>query len=150
MRVAPGFGDLPEGVTWLEHTADAGFHVSAPSPGRVYEQAVAALRSLLLGNAVVEPRCRIPLRLEGEDRAERLVALLEEVIFRLEVERFVTAGAEVQEDSVGPGSLSLHLIGEPWDPARHRVLCEVKAVTYHRLSFMEEAGGARATVVVDL
>ncbi|MBM4318640.1 MAG: archease [Deltaproteobacteria bacterium] len=149
-RAPPRF-TLPAGIRWLEHTADAGFAVRGASAQEVYQRCVAALRHLLLGDQPVADGLRLELELQGQDRAERLVALLEEVLLRLEVERFVTARAEVGEDEPGQGTLYVALLGEHFDPARHRQVREVKAITYHGLGFARRPDGSlEATVVVDL
>lgn len=148
----PGRFALPAGIRWLEHTADAGFTVRAATAREVYGKAVAALRYLLLEDQPVREPERRSVSVGGVDHAGRLVSLLEEVIFLLEVERFLPGHAEAGEERPGEdGGLRVELCGESFDPARHRLVREVKAITYHGLRFEQGAGGMwEAAVVVDL
>ena len=40
--------------------------------------------------------------------------------------------------------------GEPYDPARHSLAHEIKAIPQHELSVLETAGGWEATLIVDI
>jgi len=42
------------------------------------------------------------------------------------------------------------LRGETYDPARHRIKQEIKAVTYHQAAVEKTAAGWRARVVFDV
>jgi SHS2 domain-containing protein len=46
--------------------------------------------------------------------------------------------------------LSATARGEPWDPDRHELDHEVKAITYHGLKVEQEAGGWLAELIVDI
>ncbi|MDY0060277.1 MAG: archease [Myxococcota bacterium] len=148
-EVVGGLGDLP-GITWLEHTADLGFQVRGASPAAVYCRAVAACAWLLFGDEARGRGRTLTLTLVGASRAERLRSLLEELLFRLEVEGFVVASADILEERERDGSLTVRLHGESFDPRRHRVVREIKAVTYHGLAFEPEPGGYVATLLLDL
>jgi SHS2 domain-containing protein len=132
----------------MDHTADAGFVLRAPEAAEACARAVLALRWLQFGNDPIEAeQCR-KVRVEGVDRAERLLALLQEVLFLLEVEHFVTARAEVRIDGEGPGALEAELWGQRI--GQQHLRHEVKAVTYHRLFFGEVQGEVVVRVVFDL
>lgn len=137
-------------VEWLDHTADAGLVVRAADAAGVYAAAAGALRRLLFGAAALPDEQIVSVTLQGHDRAERLVALLDEVLFRLQVHGFATASVTAAPDPAGPGTLSACLSGARWDPAQTPLHHEVKAVTYHLLAFRADPEGASATVVVDL
>jgi SHS2 domain-containing protein len=44
----------------------------------------------------------------------------------------------------------LNLIGEQFDPRRHVMLTELKAVTYHQLNVEGAEGGWKARIVFDV
>jgi SHS2 domain-containing protein len=46
--------------------------------------------------------------------------------------------------------LSAEVAGEPYDPARHRLRGEVKAITWHELGIVQVDGGWRARVILDV
>ena len=51
---------------------------------------------------------------------------------------------------VAPRRLTALLLGEPYDPARHRIRMEIKAVTYHQASVSRTEAGWMARVVFDV
>src|SRR5947208_1475037 len=69
----------------------------------------------------------------------RLVRFLGDVLYLYDTERFVP-------DRVSPAGIS----GEPFDPARHHALREVKAVTYHGAAVRRDGAGYGATIVFDV
>jgi SHS2 domain-containing protein len=54
------------------------------------------------------------------------------------------------EVSIDPQRLHAIAYGEQYDPARHVLCHEVKAITYHGLSVAQAAAGWEATVIVDI
>jgi SHS2 domain-containing protein len=85
-----------------------------------------------------------------------LRGLLAEALYVFATEHFLVATADVTvrgfaagpED--GAGEVAAVLWGEPYEPGRHRLLTEVKAVTYHRLQVSHTADGWVATVLLDV
>jgi SHS2 domain-containing protein len=51
---------------------------------------------------------------------------------------------------VSPQRLKVLLRGEPFDPARHRILKEIKAVTYHQASVEKTGDVWVARVIFDV
>ncbi len=135
-------------IRWIEHTADAGFRVWARAPEEVYRAAVEALATLLFGEVLPEPEGELAVSVPGDDRAERLVGLLDEVLYRVEVHGFATLGLGLVEE--GESGLTARLLGRQWDPEALPLLREVKAATYHGLGFEARDGGFEATVILDL
>ena len=137
----------PAPFEWLDHTADIGIIVTGRSPEEVYERAVLATGALIAGDAPVRAVSERTFEVSGDDRVERLVALLGEVIYVYDVERFLPASVEVSE---GEDGVRARVEGEEFDPARHWIEREVKAATYHAATFEPAATGWEARVVFDL
>jgi SHS2 domain-containing protein len=122
---------------WREHTAEVELAIEAETPEDVYADAVDAFGRLIELDRGGEP-ARFDLRLEGPDRAARLVALLEELIYLADTESFVPDRAEVAGDS-----LVVEGRRAPFHPL-------AKAATYHGLTFEQRGGRWFATVVLDV
>jgi len=56
----------------------------------------------------------------------------------------------VSFEAFTPTGLRARVAGEPIDPARHPIVREIKAVTYHGLAVDRVAGGFSAQVVFDV
>jgi SHS2 domain-containing protein len=70
------------------------------------------------------------------------------VLLLAHLHAFLVSAAEVS-DAPG-GALRAVVAGEPYDPARHRLHGEVKAVTWHQLRLEPVAAGWRARVILDV
>jgi SHS2 domain-containing protein len=63
----------------------------------------------------------------------------------------VAARQNSPEETTGPlTSVRGSLTGEPYDPARHEIKVEIKAVTYHQLTIKQEGGQWVGRVIVDI
>lgn len=128
--------------TWIEHTAEVELAIEAASAAGVFVEATTALAELIARDPGGEA-ARREISLSAADRAALLADWLEELVFLADTEGFVPEGVaslELREDSVR-GTVEGR-IGRP-APL-------VKAVTYHRLEFAEDDGGARARLVLDV
>ena len=87
------------------------------------------------------------VRLEGRDRVYLLFDWLHELLVTFETRRLVLSEFRVRVSDTG---LAAEVRGEELDPDRHRLLHEVKAITYHGLKLEQTAAGWQAEVIVDI
>ncbi|MDQ3875509.1 MAG: archease [Actinomycetota bacterium] len=128
--------------TWIEHTAEVELAIEAASAAGVFVEATTALAELIARDPGGEA-ARREISLSAADRAALLADWLEELVFLADTEGFVPEGVaslELRGDSV-----RATVEGRIDRPAPL-----VKAVTYHRLEFAEDDGGARARLVLDV
>jgi SHS2 domain-containing protein len=128
---------------WVEHTAELGLEIEAPTEAGVFEEAVAALRELIGGEPDGEEETAHELSVEAGDRPALLAAWIEELVFVAERDDAVperVEGLELRE-----GGLSATVVARAG-----RVRHLVKAVTYHELSFERSGHGWRAYAVLDV
>ncbi|MBZ5640470.1 MAG: archease [Acidobacteriia bacterium] len=139
-------------VPWyrlIDHTGDLAMLVRAATLGELYDAAARALFDVILDVRTVEPRERLEVGVEGAaDAEDLLVRFLSELLFLHDSRGWLFRGAEVHDLSTD--RLRATAIGEPFDPARHAIVREVKAVTYHHLLLSEDADGWSARLVLDL
>ena len=129
------------------HTADLGLWVEADSLPELFSASALALAELMVSGPRQGRVQWLPLDLRAGDRAELLVELLNEVVFRLDAEGLICVALEVEE--LGPDSLRGRLGLLPRD-ARHGPGEPVKAVTYHQARVEPLGPGWRAEVVMDV
>jgi len=135
----------------LEHTADVGLEVEAGTLGELFAEAAAGLCGTVTDGSRVEPRLRRETSLTAPAVDLLLVEWLDELLFRLDAygELYSRHAVTVSEGASGC-SLVAASEGEAFDPARHPVKVQVKAVTYHALEVARTASGWRATVLFDI
>jgi SHS2 domain-containing protein len=132
----------------IEHTADVAIAAAAPDLASLFDRCAAGMFSLIAEGGPVEAREEVRVEAEGEDEAELLVDFLRELLW-LQAERDFLY-ADVRFDELGPRRLVARVRGEPADPARHALLREIKAVTYHGLHVARGSDGWTARIVFDV
>lgn len=133
------------GYRIFDHTADLGVEITGASLEELYAGAAMALFDLLTDLSSVRAGVARAIVVSGEDPADLLVNFLRESLYAWNGDGFLTKSCLVRE--VAPRRLKALLRGETFDPARHRILREIKAVTYHQAS-VEKAGDLWAARVV--
>jgi SHS2 domain-containing protein len=134
--------------TTFAHTADTGLRVEAPDLDTLFAEAAQALFSLIVSNPddIETPTSR-QFTLQGSQFDYLLVDWLSELLFTFESERLLFRDFHV---SVHRDGLSAKAAGEVIDENRHRLGCEVKAITYHGLKVEQTEEQWIANVIVDI
>ena len=132
----------------FEHTADLGLRVVATDLDELYAEAGRGFFSMIVEDLDrVGLSRRVPVRIEGSDPAYLLVDWLNELLVTFETRQLLLAEFDVRVTRTG---LEASAAGEPLDPKRHRLLHEIKAITYHGLKVERTAQGWQAEVIVDI
>jgi SHS2 domain-containing protein len=129
--------------SWLDHTADLMIRVKGGSEADLYESAALALTEIIAQDLDGDEET-LAIEVNGETAADRLVALLRELIYRFDTEALLVVAAKAVVDGA---RLALQAHAIRFDPQRHHGLREVKAVTYHELRVWREANTWLADVV---
>jgi SHS2 domain-containing protein len=132
----------------FDHTADLGLRIQSADVNSLFAEAARALLSVIVSNPdAVEPRESLTLHVAGCDVEYLFVDWLDEFLFLFESKRFLASDFQAMLDDAG---LSATVRGETYDPARHVLAHEVKAVTYHGLTVEQSPDGWRAEVILDI
>lgn len=123
--------DSDAGWAVVEHTADVGLRVWGSTPEQLFESAGRGLVQLMTDPDRVHPAETREIVLDGIDLEEALIAWLQEMVYRFEVERFIACDVEI--DAIDIPRVSGRIRGETFDPARHETRMDIKAATYHDL-----------------
>lgn len=130
------------------HTADVGLRVRAADLDTLFAEAGSALTSVIVSNPEgVEPRLSQEFRVAGSDLAYLLADWLAELVYAFESQRLLFCEFDAK---VAGSGLCAVARGEVYDPARHVLDHEVKAVTYHGLKVERQDSGWLAEVIVDI
>ena len=141
---------MARSCTTFDHTADVGLEARADTLAELYQA---------LGEGLARFLCSSPARADEQRslsvEAEDLEALVVDFLWALQTElqarRFVLAALEVTCLEEGPPArIAATLAGEPYDPERHELESEVKAITWHGLEVIRAEAGWRARVILDL
>ena len=136
------------GYRIFDHTADLGVEVNAATREELYGGAVVALFDLLTEPLLVRPETGRELVVDGNDPADLLVNFLREALYLWNGEGWLVKTCAVRRADARQVAALLH--GESFDPARHRIKREIKAVTYHQASVEPCGDGWTARIVFDV
>jgi len=129
-------------------TADAGLLAWGAGPRELFENAALGLMHVMVDPGGVRPREPRVVTARGADLPGLLAGWLGELVFLFDAEGFLGSGFRV--DRLREGELAATVLGERYDPARHRLRDYVKGVTRHRLEAGPHRGRWRARVILDL
>jgi SHS2 domain-containing protein len=132
----------------LEHTADVGIKALAGRREQLAEQSALGLRLLLFGDTDAAPRQIAEIAAEGNSGAETLVNWLNELLFVWIENQLVPATIDVT--CFTEKKIIASVSGEIFEPGKHQMLREIKAVTHHQASVGHENGHWTSTVYLDL
>jgi len=140
--------DHPRGsFEFIDHTADAGIRVEAPTLEDLFETAGLAFTELVTSADSLDCRMERHFRLEEDDIETLLVSWLQELLYLLDTEDLVFGRFQVKLQDC---SLEATAWGEPFDPNIHTMKTEIKAVTYHQLQVAKTNQGWQAQVIFDI
>lgn len=132
----------------FEHTADLGLRATAPSLNALFAEMASCLVTAMVEDpATVQPAQEVQIAIAGENRDYLLFDWLKELLLRFETDHVLFASFNV---SVSDAGLNATACGDVYDPARHVLSHEVKAITYHELKVEQTAAGWLAEVIVDI
>ena len=132
----------------FDHTADVGLTARADSLGELFEALAEGLAEVICPRSQVSPESVRSASCQAEDVEALAVDFLSEVLGVLQGDHFMVAEVSVSEMS--EHSVTAELAGQPYDPTRHEISTEVKAVTYHQLSVTQAGPAWTARVILDL
>ncbi len=141
--------------TLFDHTADIGVEIFGRTKKDLFTNAAFALFDILIqdtGNndkSNQKTRERVKTRtVNGADVEDLLINFLRELLYL-----FNGLGLVVNQGMIADCSMKrliVKLTVEPYDPKRHLIKTELKAVTYHGLAVEKTTKGWRARVIFDV
>jgi SHS2 domain-containing protein len=132
---------------FIDHTADAGIRVKAPTLEDLFETAGLAFTELVTSADSLDCRVKRQFKLQEDDIETLLVSWLQELIYLLDTEDLVLGRFQLKLQDF---SLEATAWGDVFDPKIHTIKTEIKAVTYHQLEVAKSDQGWRAQVIFDI
>lgn len=131
----------------FEHTGDAGIEVEAPSRADLFACAAIGVARIMVAPDGIVPRETHTITVFGDCDEDLMHEALSDALNLYLDDGFIWRDATVEER---PDTIVLNLVGEEFDPRRHVMLTELKAVTYHQLNVEGAEDGWKARIVFDV
>ncbi len=132
----------------FEHTADVGLEARADTLGELFEAMGEGLADVICPRQSVKKQKTLQIQVESENVESLLVDFLAELLGLFNLEKFLVAGVKVKR--IDETSVAAEVTGETYDPARHELGDEIKAVTYHQLKVAREGDEWTGRVILDV
>ncbi len=139
---------MSKGYRLMDHTADFGLEIFGDDPASVFKNAAGALSDLITDPAVLKGNRQRRLEIQGDDWADLMVNWLRELLYCWNGDRQLIANATIH--SIEPTRLSATVTLDDFQPQRHEIRNEIKAVTYHQIEVAPSGDGWKAKVIVDI
>ncbi|MDX2451844.1 archease [Desulfosarcina sp.] len=134
--------------TLLDHTADLRIRVSGTDPAELFKNAGLAVFDLITKPDRLKSQEEIEINVIGDDPADLMVNYLRELLYLWTGKENLVKKIEII--LISDTTVSARVSMERYQPERHEILHEIKAVTYHQIDVSQTTDGWQATVVFDV
>lgn len=137
---------------FLEHTADAYIAAYGRDLNEAFENAAVAMFDVMTQVEVINPKIEDSVTVEAEDEYSLLYSWLEALLIKSETRSLLYSKFKIQQIKYSKENLRLQarIWGEKFDADRHVQKVGVKAITYHRMEIIREAGRVTVKFILDI
>jgi SHS2 domain-containing protein len=132
----------------FDHTADLGVEIYGKTVKDLFANAAFAVFDILTDLNRVRAIEEKKITVEGEGWEDLLINYLREVLYLFNGEGLLLKEFSIID--IDPQHLRGKVSGEVFDPLKHRMNKEIKAVTYHQITVRETPDGWVGRVIFDV
>jgi SHS2 domain-containing protein len=132
----------------IDHTADFGVHVYGSDSKELFANAVWALFDNITEMDRLTGLDACHIEVSGEDWSDLMVNWLREVLYLWNGKELLVKNARIL--SLSETGLSATVEFDPFNPDRHVIKTEIKAVTYHQIQVNSSPSGWEAIIIFDI
>lgn len=132
----------------LDHTADFGIHVFGNDEKGLFQNAAMALMDQLVETEGLLAQEERRIVIEGNDLPDLMVNWLREILYLWTGEECFVQSVHIE--SITEKQLKAHAWVDPFSPERHKLISEIKAVTYHQVQVYKSGSRWEANVIFDI
>jgi len=132
----------------IDHTADFGIHVFGDSLQDLFENAAHAMFDQIVEPNTLKRLNTYKVHVTGDDWPDLMVNWLRELLFIWTGKELLVKHADIQ--TLSEYDLTATLSLDPFDPDRHIIKNELKAVTYHQIQVDRGPSGWEARIIFDV
>jgi len=134
--------------TLLDHTADLRIRVTGTDLADLFKNAGLALFDLIFKPETLTTDKIIEVQVNGDDPADLMVNYLRELLYLWTGKEKLVKMVDIVH--ISDTAVSARVSTDRYQPERHEILHEIKAVTYHQIDVSRTADGWQATMVFDV
>ena len=132
----------------IDHTADLGLHVFGADPSELFATAARAMFDIIVTPESVQAAQSLNLKVEGADWPDLMVNWLRELLYLWSGKGLLVQSVDILD--IGAHRITADVAVDTYDPARHALGSEIKAVTYHQITVNRKLTGWEARIIFDI
>ena len=132
----------------IDHTADFGLEVHAPSLPQLLELSACAMFDQIVDRAALGRTHQALVKIQGHDWPDLMINWLRELLYLWNGRELLLKSTAILTLSQFMLKARLHLV--LFNALEHRIYREIKAVTYHQAEIVLEAGIWRTRIFFDV
>ena len=132
----------------IDHTGDLGIIVYGGNLKELFFNAGRAFFSLITNLNRIRSTFEHTIILKGENLDELMVTWLGELLYLFDAKGMLFRKFDIEE--VSKDGLKATVRGESFQPERHVLKREIKAVTYHQVKVEKKGGNWEGRIIFDL
>ena len=132
----------------IDHTADLGIHVYGADPKELFTNAAYALFDLITDLKTLKAAHTEKITMTGEDWPDLMMNWLRELLYFWAGRERLVKQTEIL--TLSKTKLIASLDYDTYDPNRHLIKEEIKAVTYHQIRVKSGPSGWEARIIFDV
>ncbi|MBT8356770.1 MAG: archease [Deltaproteobacteria bacterium] len=131
----------------IDHTADFRIHVFGTDLKDLFSNAAFAMFDLITDIKSLQSADESSLNVKGNDRQDLMVNWLRELLYIWNGKEKLVESVDIF--SISENELTAKIRLDSFDPARHRIKNDIKAVTYHQIQVNLIASGWESKIIFD-
>ena len=132
----------------IDHTADFGLRVFGSDSKELFANAALALFDLITDIDHLKGLDSCNIEVSGDDWSDLMVNWLREILYLWNGKELLVKKVRIL--SLSETELSATAKFDPFDPDRHIIKTEIKAVTYHQIKVNSSPSGWEAMIIFDI
>jgi SHS2 domain-containing protein len=132
----------------FDHTADLGLEIYGADEKELFLNAAIAVFDTMTELDHVTVQEKRHFSVDGSDREDLLINFLREILYMYNGEGFLLKECSISD--IDDRQVIGTVRGEVFDPEKHRIKMEIKAVTYHRIEVEKTPHGWKGRVIFDV
>jgi SHS2 domain-containing protein len=133
---------------FIDHTADLGLRVFGADPSELFATAARAMFDIMVSPESIHAVQSLNLQVEGADWPDLMVNWLRELLYLWSGKGLLVHSVDIHD--IGAHRLTADVAVDSYDPSRHALGNEIKAVTYHQISVRRKLTGWEARIIFDV
>ncbi len=146
---------MKPGYRYIDHTADVGLEIVADNLPELFQTAARGMVSLIYNPDTIQSSSTFSFKLDTSSLDRLLLDWLREILYLVYTRGLVFKSFQVeinQADQLDANlcDLKAYLEGEEYNPARHEICMEIKAVTRHLFLLEQSEIGWESRILFDV